>query len=77
MRNMQRYRKRLEKHRMRRKAKKLLIKKQQMKFCMRGMGGRRQKEVVPNWMTALITQLIKREKNSNVDKDKERRHQAR
>jgi hypothetical protein len=74
MRNLQRYIKRCECHRMKRKTKRLMIKKNQNHCSVRV----RPEDGNPGvgWMAALISQLIRREKG-HVDKDKERRHQAR
>lgn len=74
MRNMHLYRKRLERNRMKRKAKRLAALRMYKRMRMKSYKPTK----VPNWMMELITQLIRREKgHQHVDKDKEQRHQDR
>ena len=76
MRNLQRHIKRCERLRMKRKAKRLMIKKNQNHCSVRIRTGSNTLDI--GWMAALVAHLIKREKGqTHVDKDKERRHQAR
>lgn len=75
MRDLHKYLKRCERHRMRRKAKRLAMKKNQNYGSARIRTDSNTPDI--GWMATLISQLIRREKNQHVDKDKERRHQDR